>query len=157
MQDSACWWQFFLGIVNISDILSDNLQGIPLPMLFTLTEDSQFLSGFIFLFFFKHQMVVFYLKQKKKKNYNRHANGLQLQPIHLLKVVLCSSISSQIHFYCIEDNTLTIKHIPHFTDNQTRPSATFSWHLIFHANKYCGLLNIASWLTGNKFLWYKEV
>ena len=34
-------------------------------MLFTSTEDSQFLSGFIFLFFFKHQMVVFYLKQKK--------------------------------------------------------------------------------------------
>ena len=107
--------------------------------------------------FRSNKRMIIFSKTKNKSYHSKHVNGLKLQPIQISEAVVSSLTSSQVHFNCIVDT-------PHSTDDLTKASVTFSWHLLFYVNEHCGLLNIASCgllniaslLASHKTLWARK-
>ena len=92
---------------------------------------------------------------------------LSLLAWHALRYIKVPCIYDVVHsiFYSIKPDTfwlhreqpqspLPTSPSPHFpTDDHTKASITFSWHLIFYVKNYYGVVNITSWLARNKTLW----
>ena len=74
----------------------------------------------------------------------------------LLEAVVCSWTSSQIHFECRKNNP---QPLPPVSPNHPSPpldwwpnqrTCYFQLKLIFRASKFCGLLDIVSWMASSK-------
>ena len=182
---AAYWWQFLLGIVNISSILSRKIpkytitNAIYFDWRFTLVWLRDVFKQYFdeWLVLFKQQDGNFFWNRKlisQQSIYDVHMEGdshmrrvLKLNGLQIQSLVVVVSSSTSSHklnkFWLHRDNITTPSPLPqhsflsHYsTNDRTKVPVTFIWHLIFYVKKYFGLLNIASWMPSNKPLWTRN-